>query len=684
MTHLSPTLAGRADSLVRMIVSSTAHVPVQITGKIGLGKTTLLQGLGERLEQEGLFPIHLSPPLRAEDTGPAIVVQLADGLKLHGLANGEYDLLRDPSIDLSSKMAAVTRSLERGVNDVVLLCDEPREWQRAETDDSDDQYVQRRKLHVLDQVMRLKCRRVFAGSLPEGADAKAVIPHQLPFDGVRFGDQDLGDLEDVAQVLGDRLKGKLAVATSLERRLLVALAKAASVSEAVTAYDAWPDCWTLAKRLADFVSSDSRLAPLREVWARLALFRSAIGSEVLDQVGAHQLEPKSKAILDHGLLQPLNDGVVMHDVLKRLPSELKWQTWHLRQSAHDRFAGYFQKRCDAGGGPHVGLLGDVLEGFHHAASAARPSASQVFKPFFVEQLHTQGKVLSKQCANHAAAANVFEQAILIDDADDYAHHYLAYNLDWQAADEDRTDREYLRAVELNKEHPWWWSRRINFLITTGRLSDAKKSWSDAAEALGLVFAEESESVYRALNLWVARLLLHRGQLEFAQQVLASVPGPVRERDTQFRALDRLLETLREAERGRGVFPWSVLPDRWWHPFPNLTFPPELNGEALMQWNPARVEDVDDENVWLIVGRKRPGEAPTYGHLALPRDRFDGASPDVKSADLTANRFLELAFYGSQGTLQVRCHPVDVTMDRDLPGFDPPDTRRYLKQKLSAP
>ena len=374
----------------------------------------------------------------------------------------------------------------------------------------------------------------------------------------------------------------------------------------------------------------------------------------------------------------------MHDVLKRLPGELGWQAWPIRRSAHEQFADYFARRLSRSEAPPAGAMGDVLEGFHHAASAGRQSAPNDFAPFSPEQLHTLGRVLSKHCGDHRAAIEVFERAIPLDDRDDYAHHYLAYNVDWLADDEDRADREYKQAVELNKEHPWWWSRRINFLITTGRLSEARREWRDATTSLGRLTAEDSDYLYRALHLWVARLLLHRGQLDFAEQVLASVPERVRRHDTQFQALARLSATLHEAERGRGVFPWSVPPDRWWHSFPNLGFPPELNGAPLVQWNPARVEDGDQDSVWLIVGSKLAGELPTYGHLAIPRDRFDDASLDVKSEEIQPNRFLELAFYGSAGELRIRCHPAEIAMDGQLPGFDPPDPRRYLRRKQVTP
>ena len=684
MTGISQPLQERADSLAQRIKGSRASEVIHITGMIGVGKTTLLRGLHQRLLEKDFHPIHLSPPLGAEDTGPAVIVQIGDGLKAHGLANGECDPLRDLALDLDSKLAVLAKSLESAGNRVVLLCDEPREWLRSEAEDPDDHYTQSRRIQVLEAVMNASCHRVFAGALPEHTVQRAIRQYQLPFDSVRFTEQDFGGLEDVAKALGDRLKERLSPATALERRLLAALAKASSVADAVSAYSEWPDCWALAKRLAESISDHPGLAPLREVWARVALFRGAMDPALLNELGAGQLEPDARAILDDGLLQPCDGGVEMHDVLKQLPRELHWQTWPLRRSAHELFARYFAERAGTKTGSPRGMMGDLLEGFHHAAGAGETSARDEFPPFFVEQLHALGRVLSKQCGNHEAAIQVFEEAIRVDDQDDYAHHYLAYNIDWLARDEDRADREYKRAVELNSEHPWWWSRRINFLITTGRLNEARREWRDATTSLRPLVAQDSEHLFRALHLWVARLLLHRGQLDFADQVLASVPESIRRRDTQFQAMGRLSETLREAERGRGVFPWSIPPERWWHPFPNLNFPSELNGEPLTQWNPARVESVDQESVWLIVGTRADGEPPTYGHVAIPRASFDEASLDVKSGEIQPDRFLELAFYGPRGKLRIRSYPADVAMDDQLPGFDPPDPRRYLNSKPRVP
>ena len=127
MTQLSQTLAERADSLAQIVSGRSGPRAVQITGKIGLGKTTFLHGLSERLRKQDFSPSTYLLRYH-QDTGPAIVVQIADGLTSYGLGTGDCELLRDPTIDLNMKLKAVTNQLERNANEVVLLCDEPREW----------------------------------------------------------------------------------------------------------------------------------------------------------------------------------------------------------------------------------------------------------------------------------------------------------------------------------------------------------------------------------------------------------------------------------------------------------------------------------------------------------------------------------------------------------------------------
>jgi hypothetical protein len=117
----------RTEFLAHRIKGSSASDALNITGRLGLGKTTLLHALGERLLDMDLVPLHVSLPLGAEDTGPAIIIQIAGLLKAHSLANGEADQLEDPGLDLDHKLAVVTQCLGAARDQVVLLCDEPRE-----------------------------------------------------------------------------------------------------------------------------------------------------------------------------------------------------------------------------------------------------------------------------------------------------------------------------------------------------------------------------------------------------------------------------------------------------------------------------------------------------------------------------------------------------------------------------
>jgi hypothetical protein len=131
-----------------------------------------------------------------------------------------------------------------------------------------------------------------------------------------------------------------------------------------------------------------------------------------------------------------------------------------------------------------------------------------------------------------------------------------------------------------------------------------------------------------------------------------------------------------------VFPWCVSPEDWWtKPYPHLKFDLAVDSMPLKRWYPGRVVEVDDESVWLIVGKKpeSPGASPTYGRVPIPRKQFDAACSDVPSSKIEPDRYLELAFYGDDDVLRIRCHPSAVQMDSNLPGFDPPDPRRYLNR-----
>lgn len=678
MVQLSATLSQRADEVTNEI-KARPDALIQIAGDVGLGKTTFLLGLTERLENAGFKPVLVTPPLRMDDAAPAAIVQIADYLADQHLLNGDRAVIENPEAALDDKLGVLSHTIDKAHGDFVLLCDEPDQWLICEgSDANEDAFVRNRKEQVFDAVWHWKCRRVFAGRLPSRVHSPHLRQHRLPFDAVKFPEQRFVALRDVANEVHARLGAQLSVSTSLARRLLVGVAALSSASDAAAFSQGYPDVWQIAARLLDLVSQDLRLRPLRDIWARLALFRDAMSAALVENVGGKNLDEACQGVLYESLLQPLGDSFVLHDVLRRTGA-LRVHQRPLEQATHAEFAAIYAGNL---WNPRSGQLRSQVEGFYHAALAGRSDAQDVFPELFPEQLHILGRTRSKVYGDHLGAARIFQRAAEVNDADDYAHHYWAYNVDWDATDADLVEREYGCAVELNPGHAWWWSRLINFLITTGRLMDARQAWNRAHTALDVPNRGPTDPVWWALHMWVARLLLHRGQVEFARFVLTDVPDETRTRDAYFVALWRLLQLLEEVDSGESVFPWTVPAEkRWTSSYPHLPLPLNFDGAPLIRWNPARVLEVDQDHVWLIVGRKLAGDEsrPVFGRVSIPRRIFDAASPAVPSSKLEPDRYLELGFYGDQERLFVACYPPQVEMDKDLPGFDPPDPRRYLKK-----
>lgn len=682
MTPIAATLRERAERLAKEI-AKRARIRVHVGGEVGLGKSTYLLALAEQLALCGLKPLLIAPPLRAVDSGVAVIAQIADQLRHGGVLNGDGTIVEDPRTALKTKLDILEKAVEAKQQRTVLLCDEPAQWLGAAGPEGSDEdfFVQERKLAVFEAINRWKCSVAFAGALPKMPLGEKLIEHKLPFDVITLADQTFGTLSETAAELGSRLGGPMAVSTSLWRRLLVGYARASSVGAAVALGENSPDVWLIARRLWECVSTLKQFAELHDLWAKLALFRRPFDRPFVENLGARALDAESRAIFDNVLLQEYVGDYMLHDVLRRVAMLHRLETSWVG-GAHAEFAEFFHDRLKGADAPH--RLAERVEGFHHAALAGRSDARKLFPEISVEQLHVQGRARSKIYGDHAGAAEIFAQAVAIDDEDDYAHHYWAYNLDWEAADEDLSEREYREALRINRSHPWWWSRWINFLITTGRLAEARREWSQAHVALGVPDCDPQDRVWWALHLWVIRLLLHRGQTDFARFVLSDVPDQTRRHDAQFVALHRLLRFLEEVDAGDSVFPWSVPPDDWWTVTPfRLGLTLERGDFHLHDWNPARVLDIDEANVRLVAA-KRPVEhnpRPTYGTLIMPREEFDAASPDVKSSQLEIDRYLVLAHYRDteEEELVIACHPREAEMDRDLPGFDPPDPRRYLKR-----
>ncbi len=203
-------------------------------------------------------------------------------------------------------------------------------------------------------------------------------------------------------------------------------------------------------------------------------------------------------------------------------------------------------------------LCNSVESLHHDLLGTTPELSALeSRLLFVEQLHEVGRVLSQVHGDQRRAAELFRLALQFDPEHPYSHHYLAFNLDWLAEAADEVETHYQAAIRLQPTHPWSWSRWISYLATRGRFREAKSAWRQARDALCVSEDGSPDWIFLSLHQWVARWLLHWSELDFAEEVLSSIPRDLARNDASIQALFNLYAALRQAQRGVSVFPLSV-------------------------------------------------------------------------------------------------------------------------------
>jgi hypothetical protein len=266
---------------------------------------------------------------------------------------------------------------------------------------------------------------------------------------------------------------------------------------------------------------------------------------------------------------------------------------------------------------------------------------------------------------------VYERAIERDPSDWYAHHYLAFNLDVQGKDAARVEAEYLEARSLHELHVWHHGRLACFYVTRSRTRDAEGTFNRAERLLEARHGLDLR-LYAELHRPLARLLLHRGQLDLARRVLEAVPVSLRAEARWWRALDQLHQLLLEAELDEAVFPpLDVAPDARWDT-PQLVTDPEARAR-LASWTPGRVTHVDDRGLTLRISTARGA----FGWRDVPAEALPRLWRASESAK-TAGTYVEIVMW-QDGREEILVHtPRPIA---DLPPLMPaPD--RYLRALMS--
>jgi tetratricopeptide (TPR) repeat protein len=396
-----------------------------------------------------------------------------------------------------------------------------------------------------------------------------------------------------------------------------------------------------------------------------------------------------RSVLVNALCEEWADGFNLHplvryEILSRAADRSRREKqffWKLRPDEHVEVHTQLFKLVESTQSGQS--LADDLEYLNHwSLSADRTLSPDNDRIHFVEQLHEIGYALSYRHRQHHKAVEVYRLALGFDDTNARSHHYLAFNLDWIAEDEDRVEHHYRKAIEYNPQHPWYHSRWISYLVTRGRNKESRQAFR-AANDLIPISEGSPPYVFLGLHRWIARWMLHWGELAMAKDVLDSIPSEHRT-DNGIPRLYDLLAALRMAEAGIAVFPLSVPKSRWWQPEGHTGLPIELNGKRLT-WFPARVDEIADGFAYLSVGRpvsdSRFGLVTEQRELALTE--IEEVALDFKVQELKEGRYLELAYDSELQLLKVGLHRSLELDDPELLPLVPPPNRWYQKARAAA-
>ncbi len=283
---------------------------------------------------------------------------------------------------------------------------------------------------------------------------------------------------------------------------------------------------------------------------------------------------------------------------------------------------------------------DGVESSYHAALAPEEGGdlSHLHLP---EHFWLRGRYLSRVRRDFVGSARVFRACLDRYPQDDYAHHYLAFNLHkaldrgmltpssqrMLEIDKPRTEirRHYQHAVTASRSNPWWNSRLVSWLATHGKPQAARDAWQEALSQIDPSGSVIDRSDARAgwlaehLHYWVARAWLDAGRPRDALQVLDLVPThhDVRRHDDLGRLRNDVLYAIEADTLGVALFSGAVPFDqRWDRPMP----PRRWRIAQVDTWKPAVLVQEDEHLLCFRYGILHEG------HVLLAETRLPADTP----------------------------------------------------------
>lgn len=660
---------------VAEIVQSEGNRPLWLFGERPHVQLRVLAGAADQL-RDGNRPTVLLAPKTGEDAAHVAMLETVAQLREQGCSIPAFGKVVDRSLPWDKKLEAFSKGLQALNGGTAFLLCNPSVWRSG---DDDDFYWNHKTQQLLACLFRNVPHLVYTGNYMEGLPGASKHPFRQDFKAERFLQRcvKVGLLSNSAAsaILSRGNPGHFG---DLSVRLSVALQVVADSPEQLV------QCHPLGELLHSFNDAlNNRMwSALRDAWYTISLVRRPFAWNALRSI-LPQLRNEEEAILTECLMDRDKDGRL--ELILRPHWEL---TQRHTQRAHKQCLKLYQRRL--GGANETNRWRFGMEAQHHASSAGDWQYIKKQSPLFCDQYNLFGKraSLAAQASDDEEtfklAVHFFEQTLKIDERDDYAHHYLAYNLDYAALDEKRSDKHYRRAIEIAPERPWWHSRYVAFLITVGRTRDARQAWERAQEDLLTVKSTDAKRVYEDFHRWVLRLLLHRSQLDFAADILRDIPEKYRDDIRGIRLMEGMLASMRDAADGRDVYPMDVpLAERWGAP--RLLPPSDPNYHLLIRWFVGRVEYKTDRTVGLFLAESpEASDKPRYFRSELSLEQFADFSETKVSAVSEGDYFEFYTFAAAdngkeeKGVIRFARQDPRASWRDDLPPLRP-DPRRYLKR-----
>lgn len=659
---------------------------VHLDGAVGTGRTTILHLTKEEIQRRGYHPILLLNEQSEFDAGAAQLARLIDAVVAFDPNALDVEWFKNPATPWFDKFTEIKDVLNQKSDQIIFLCDEPQNWSKLDRGLQDDSEVESQQ--IADWLLREAIvPRVITGYIPNEIprNNKVRTPKFDPIDFLR-NNTEWEACQEMAFWLSQHWRGGIEYRSVMEVRLAVAFAWLFSPKIAAFEIRNTGGAAAVLKRLLDQLESsaktDGRIEGICHALSGLTIGRMRWSENLLEK-NFPRLSKLDRSVIQNAFCEEWPDGFTLHPLVRyevigrsRDPLNQSRRLWQLpeqdQQSIHKSLFQVVEAR--ANGGLFCNL--ECLEHWALAGNTLSPGNRQIH---FVEQLHQIGFTLSYRYRQHAKAVEVYRMALGFDPNNARSHHYLAFNLDWNAEQPDEVEYHYQEAVRANDEHPWYHSRWISYLVTRGQNKKARVAWQNAINALS-VSEESPDWIFKSLHRWVARWMLHWGELGTAESILNSIRPELRNESSVKRLYD-LLAALRLAEEGIAVFPLSVPQSRWWIAAGHTGLPVEVDGQRLV-WYPARINAVEEGIVYLTVGKP---DSESKLCLAVEEQEFslavlEKAAHSFSSQDLVQGRFIELGNYGDLGLKKVGLHQsVELNDPELLPLVPPPD--RWFKKAV---